>query len=85
MRIVTENKYRRMEILTQGYSCTDDSTYIEDSPEDTNKCTLLALSRVGHHQRSLSSPQKTCADAENSTCSDHERARMRVNVHRPRR
>lgn len=44
---------------------------------------LLGFSRVGQHERTLSSPQETSADSEDGTCSNDESTRVGVDIQRP--
>lgn len=72
-----------MEVLPKRDGRAYDAAQVEDGPEDADKSTLLALRRVAHHERTLRSPEQACADAQDCSCGDDERARFRVNVDGP--
>lgn len=75
--------YRGMEVSAEGNRGSQDSTQVEDTPEDSDKLALLGLSGVGQHDRSLCGPKGTGTDTENSTSSDDEGTSTGVDVHCP--
>ncbi len=54
------------------YQRSNNTTSVEDDPEERDVATLVLLRRVGHHNGTLSSPEKTSADTEESTGKDGE-------------
>ena len=74
------NTHRAVKVLAEGNRRSDNSAQIEDGPEDTDEDTLLALGRIGQHERSLGRPEQSRANTKDSTGSDDEAASMRVDI-----
>lgn len=72
-----------MKVLPKGHRRTYDCTKIEYCPEDTDKDTLLRLSRIAEHQGPLCRPQEGCSDAEDGPRTDNEATRVRMDVDSP--
>ena len=69
-----------MEVLAESDSRSDDGTQVEDRPEDGDEATLLALSRVTHHEGTLCGPEQTGTNTEDGAGGDDEAANVRVHV-----
>ena len=60
------------ERLGKAYQTTNDTSEVENDPEDGDKFALLVLIGVTHHDGTLRSPQKTGANTKQSTGKDEK-------------
>ena len=75
-----EVTYSVVRVVSQRDGRSDDTTEIEYGPEDADELALLVLGGIGEHERALSRPEETGADAEIGTRSEDEPTGIWVNV-----
>src|SRR5882762_2267059 len=68
-------------VLCERDAGTDDTSQVENSPEDSDEFALLRFRGVRHHEGLLCGPQKTSTNAKNSTCANDEWTCFGVDVH----
>lgn len=56
----------------ETYKRTDNGTHVENDPEPRDVSSFALLRRIRHHDRALSSPQKSGANTEKRTCEDNK-------------
>jgi len=61
-----------LNVLAEGNRSSNDSTEVEDGPEDRDEATFLAFGRVGKHQGALGGPEEAGTKAEDGSCGDDE-------------
>ena len=69
-----------MKVDGKGNDGSQDSTHVENGPKVTNELAFLLFTRVGHHHGTLSSPEHTGANTENTTSGDGKGAVLGVVV-----
>jgi hypothetical protein len=72
-----------MVVLSERNGGTNDITEVEDGPKNGDELALLALSRIRQHERALSSPEQSSANAEESSGDDDERTCIVMNIDSP--
>jgi hypothetical protein len=80
-RRYSRNTNTRVEVQAQRNGCTNNSAEVENRPEDTNKPSLLNFSGIREDEGTLSGPQQTGANAEDSTSSNDETTSITVDIH----
>jgi hypothetical protein len=71
----------RVEVYSQRNGGSNNSAEIENTPEDTDKSSLLNLSGVREDEGTLGRPQQAGANAENSTSSNDKPTSITVYIH----
>lgn len=66
--------------IQKTHQRANDGTRVEDDPEPRDVAALHVLSGVRHHDRTLSRPQQTSADTQESTSKDSELKALNVVV-----
>lgn len=73
--------HSRFKVDCERYSRTNNSSKVEDRPENTDKSSFLTFSRIRKNERTLSDPEKTRTNAKDGTGSDNETSSVGMNVH----
>ena len=76
-----EVTYSVVRVVSQRDGRSDDTTEIEYGPEDADEAPLLGFGGIPKHQGSLSRPQQTCANTEDSTHANNIPAGIGVDVY----
>ena len=72
-----------MEVGTERHGGTNNSSEVENGPENCNEFSLVPFSRVRHHKGSLGCPKQSSAKSKDSTSGNDKGFGMGVDVQDP--
>lgn len=72
--------YSGFKVLTQAYSCSNNTPHVEYCPKYADEFPFVVFGRISQHERTLSGPEQARRDAEKGTGDNDEYTGSVMNI-----